>query len=117
MQIEDDGIECIKIEAMDVEELLLEAKERIEQKAVLDKHYRTICKHISCGRNMDKEYTTYNDIPCCKNRLYLPEALRKRTMKSEHDSKVAGPFGQDRTMKLIFRNFSWPNKETDVRKY
>jgi len=38
-------------------------------------------------------------------------------MTSEHDSKVAGHFGRDRTMELISRNFFWPKMEDDVRQY
>jgi len=38
-------------------------------------------------------------------------------MDSEHDSKVAGHFGQERTMELLTQSFYWPNMEPDVRKY
>jgi hypothetical protein len=38
-------------------------------------------------------------------------------MKSEHDSKIAGHFGRDRTMELVSRNFYWPKMEDDVRKF
>jgi len=38
-------------------------------------------------------------------------------MKSEHDSKMAGDCGRDRTMELISRNIYWPKMEDDVRKY
>jgi len=38
-------------------------------------------------------------------------------MKSEHDSKVAGHFGRDRTMELISRNFYCQSMEYDIRKF
>jgi len=38
-------------------------------------------------------------------------------MKSEHDSKIAGHFGRDRTMELISRNFYCPKMEDDIRQY
>ena len=43
-----------------------------------------------------------------KLRLYIPEGLQERIMSSEHDSRVAGHFGQDKTLELIRRNFWWP---------
>jgi len=54
---------------------------------------------------------------CWKNRIYVPEGLRQRVIQSEHDSKVAGHFGRERTMELLSRNFYWTNMERDVRKY
>jgi len=38
-------------------------------------------------------------------------------MRSEHDSKVAGHFGRERTMELVTRNFYWPNMDTELWKY
>jgi hypothetical protein len=39
---------------MAVELLSPEAKERIEEKAMLDNKYQEICKQVSAGRNNDK---------------------------------------------------------------
>ena len=47
----------------------------------------------------------------------MPDGMRQRVMKSEHDSEVAGHFGRERTMELISRNFYWPNVERDIQKY
>jgi hypothetical protein len=35
----------------------------------------------------------------------------------EHDSKVAGHFGRERTLELLTRNFYWTNMECNVRNY
>jgi hypothetical protein len=40
----DDNFEPIQISVLDVEQLLAEAKETIEQKAMLDDKYRDVCK-------------------------------------------------------------------------
>ena len=37
--------------------------------------------------------------------------------KSEHDSKVAGHFGQEKTIELVRRNFWWPGMDTDIAEY
>ena len=52
-----------------------------------------------------------------KKRLYVPQALRERILNSEHDSKVAGHFGQDKTLELVRRNFWWPGMKAEVIRY
>src|SRR5690606_9303085 len=51
---------------------------------------------------IDKE----NKVLLWKQRLYIPDndALRVKILESEHDSRVAGHFGQDKTVELIRRN-------------
>jgi len=112
-----DEYETIQISAMDVEQLLPEAKETIKEKAVLDERYRALCKQVSSGEVVDKNFTMPDGLLCWKNRIYIPEGLRQRVIQSEHDSKVAGHFGRERTMELLSRNFYWTNMERDVRKY
>jgi len=34
--------------------------------------------------------------------------LKKMILESEHDTKIAGHMGQDKTIQLIRRNFWWP---------
>jgi len=42
--------------------------------------------------------------------LWIPEDgnLKKMILESEHDTKITGHMGQDKTIKLIRRNFWWP---------
>jgi len=42
--------------------------------------------------------------------LWIPEDgnLKKLILESEHDTKIAGHMGQDKTIELIRRNFWWP---------
>jgi len=109
--------ETIQIAAIDVDQLLPEAKERIKEKALLDDKYRDLYKQISSGGNIDGNFAIVNELLCCKNRVYVAEGLRQRVMQSEHDSKVAGHFGRERTLELLSRNFYWTTMERDVRKY
>ena len=108
--------ESIQISAMHVEQLLPEGKERIKEKAMLDQKYRDLCKQVSSG-NTDGNFTITNELLCWKNRIYVPEGPRQRVIPSEHDLKVAGHFGRERTLELLSRNFYWTNMERDVRKY
>jgi len=43
-----------------------------------------------------------------KGRLWVPEGLVDQVLRSEHDTKVAGHMGQDKTIELVRRNFWWP---------
>ena len=43
-----------------------------------------------------------------KSLLWVPEELVQEILESEHDTKVAGHMGQDKTIELIRRNFWWP---------
>jgi len=43
-----------------------------------------------------------------KNKLWVPSELVQQIMESEHNTKVAGDMGQDKTIELVRRNFWWP---------
>jgi len=117
MEIEDDDFQEICIGAMELELLLPEQKQRIINDALQDDDYRSICKRISRGTNEDSNYEIWEDLLCWKGRLYAPQRTRDRIIKSEHDSKIAGHFGRDRTLELVSRNFYWPKMEDDIRKF
>jgi len=80
----------------------------------LDDEYRSICEQLSSGDVIDQYYKLKDDILCWKNGVYARKEMRQRIMKSEHDSKVAGHFGRERTMELITPNYHWPNMEMDI---
>jgi hypothetical protein len=56
-----------------VEQLLPEAKERIEEKARLDGKYRELCKQVLSGGNINKGFSILNKLLCWRNRIYIPE--------------------------------------------
>jgi len=43
-----------------------------------------------------------------RNKLWVPSELIQQIMESEHNTKVAGHMGQDKTIELMRRNFWWP---------
>jgi len=55
-----------------------------------------------------KEVHCKNNLLYRRNLLWIPKGLVQRIMESEHDTKVAGHMGQDKTIELIRRNFWWP---------
>src|SRR5204862_7552038 len=60
-----------------------------------------------------------NGILYRKNLLWIPKdpAVKRSVLQSEHDSKVAGHFGQDKTIELIRRNFWWPHMDEEIIEY
>ena len=43
-----------------------------------------------------------------RNLLWVPEGMVQQILESEHDSRIAGHMGQDKTIELIRWNFWWP---------
>jgi len=76
MQIDDEGYELISIGALDINQLLPEGKKRIKENALLDDEYQSICKQLSSGDIIDKQYQLKDDILWWKNRVYVPAAMR-----------------------------------------
>jgi hypothetical protein len=72
--------ESIQISAMEVEQLLPEAKERSKEKAMLDDRYREICKQVATNGNVDKNFALIDELFCWKGREYVPEGLRQRVI-------------------------------------
>jgi len=59
-----DHFEIINIGALEVQQLLPEAKERIKEKALLDDEYVAICRQLSFGGNVDKNYVIRGKLLC-----------------------------------------------------
>ena len=53
------------------------------------------------------------------NRIFVPEAdnLRLQILRTFHNHPTAGHFGQNRTLELICREYTWPGIHTFVKDY
>ncbi|CAI5472253.1 unnamed protein product [Closterium sp. Yama58-4] len=53
------------------------------------------------------------------NRIWVPayQPLRELLTQEVHDSNLSGHFGTDKTLKLLQRNYYWPDMLTDVQRY
>jgi len=60
------------------------------------------------------EWNWENNLLYRWNLLWVPEGLVQRIMESEHDTKVAGHMGQDKTIELIRRNLRWPKMKERI---
>src|SRR4029077_11909890 len=53
------------------------------------------------------------------NRVYVPDTddLRLRILRYKHDHPLSGHFGQNRTLELVRREYTWPGIRTFVKDY
>ena len=68
---------------------------------------------------VDKHLSVSEELLWFKQRLYIPNImpLRLRLLEHDHDSKVAGHWGQAKTLELLTRNWYWPNMEVSINDY
>jgi hypothetical protein len=83
--------------------------QRVRIKSLQDDRYQLFIN----TKLEDKDRVIQEGLIYFKGRLQVPdiEELRLEITESEHDSKVAGHFGQKKTLELISRNFYWLKME------
>ena len=66
-----------------------------------------------------KNITLEDGVLYYRHRLWVPDAngLRLEVAQNDHDSKVAGHFGIDKTVELIKRNYFWPDMDKWISEY
>ncbi len=90
----------------------------VKEAAKDDEDYQTMVQRVRAGHGED-HVELQDDLLYWKCRLWVPrnDALRLRIAQEEHDSRVAGHFGQDKTLELVTRNYYWPRLERWVTEY
>ena len=60
-----------------------------------------------------------NSLLLLNNRIYVPSAgnLCTRVLQYNHDHILAGYFGQNKTLELVHRGYSWPSLHADVQQF
>ena len=58
-----------------------------------------------------------DDILYYRGRLYVPKLMIPTILESEHDSKLAGHFGQKKTIEIVRRIVRWTGMDTDIIEY
>jgi len=81
--------------------------EEIGKLAKEDPQYQE-AKEAALEELAPKEIKIQSNLLYRKEKLWIPAAAVQRAMESEHDTRVAGHMGQDKTIELIRRNFWWP---------
>jgi hypothetical protein len=103
---------------LSVEQFKPEFLDRVRSFIPGDEVYNTQLRLTEEGKGQ-KGTTVEEGLLYYKNRLWIPDSneLRQEIATSEHDSKVAGHFGQGKTLELMTRHFFWPNLEKWVEDY
>jgi len=73
-------------------------------------------KHISTDGQWSMDP---NGLLLLDNRIYVPSAgsLHTRILQYNHDHILAGHFGQNKTLELVCRGYSWPSLRADVQQF
>src|SRR5258705_10891525 len=79
--------------------------------------FRTDTKWHKALTQGNPDFTQDDNLIFHKGRLFVPQPLRLETLKSRHDSLLAGHPGRNRTLTLVSRDYSWPGMQTYVRRY
>ena len=88
--------------------------------AAVDPLYKEMAKAFEGGsKSVGKTVTMEDGLLFVKGRWYVPsnKELMNKILKAEHDSRVAGHFGQFKTLERIKANFYWPWMDQEVEKY
>ena len=56
---------------------------------------------------------------CYDNRIWIPDTddLQLRILLNKHDHLLSGHYGQNKTMELVRRDYTWPRVQTFVKDY
>ena len=73
-------------------------------------------KHISADGQWSMDP---NGLLLLDNRIYVPSAgnLRTCVLQYNHDHILARHFGQNKTLELVCRGYSWPSLHADVQQF
>ena len=86
----------------------------VREEGKKDQAYEHTRKQEAAAGEQPPKDRKVKDLSCKNNLLYrlnllwVPTGLIQKVMESEHDTKVAGHMGQNKTIELIRRNFWWP---------
>jgi len=88
--------------------------EEIKKEGEKDEEYKRMMEREAASEELapkDRKASDIkkeNEVLYRKGLLWVPQGLIQRILESEHDTKVVGHMGQDKTLELIQWNFWWP---------
>ena len=95
-------------------------RQRLMEEAVNDPDYLKIRTQV-LGKEeaVSPAYTVEDEMLFYKSRFVVPnsEELKKDILREEHDSRVAGHYGQHKTMERVTANFYWKNMDIWIEDY
>jgi hypothetical protein len=95
-----------------------ECLEKVRSEGDKDEEYKNELNHLLENEEQEQNILHQEDgILYRKLKLWVPSRLRLEVCESEHDNKVAGHMGQDKTKELKRTNFWWPGMNDEIVKY
>lgn len=93
--------------------------EKVKRAAEEDEIYGNTLAAQERAKEKDDKIAVVDGLLYFKDRLWLPDSdeLRLEVARIEHDSKVAGHFGMEKTEELMTRNFYWPGMSKWIADY
>ncbi|MBW0527622.1 hypothetical protein O181_067337 [Austropuccinia psidii MF-1] len=107
--IKEDGIPNSIFFSIKVE-LFSDLVDKIKKEVWKDNDYKEILKQLARGESVpDHSLEPQAKLLLFKDRVVIPrnEEIQLNILQKHHDSALAGPPGQEKTLKLIKRDFNW----------
>ncbi|MBW0580938.1 hypothetical protein O181_120653 [Austropuccinia psidii MF-1] len=117
--IKQDGIQESRFFSIKVE-VFSDLVDKIQKEVWQDKDYKEIVKQLSRGESIpDYSLEPQAKLLLFKDRVVIPsnEELQLNILQKRHDSPLAGHPGQEKTLKLIKRDFYWAGMNQFIKDY
>ncbi|MBW0494568.1 hypothetical protein O181_034283, partial [Austropuccinia psidii MF-1] len=117
--IKQDGIQESRFFSIKVE-ILSDLVHKIQKEVWQDKDYKEILKKLARGESVtDYSLEPQAKLLLLKNRVVIPsnEEILLNILQKRHDSPLAGHPGQEKTLKLIKRDFDWAGMNQLIKDY
>ncbi|MBW0552840.1 hypothetical protein O181_092555, partial [Austropuccinia psidii MF-1] len=117
--IKQDGIEESRFFSIKVE-IFSYLVDKIQKEVWKDKDYKEILKQLERGKSVaDYSLEPQAKLLLFKDRVVIPinEEMQLNILQKHHDSPLAGHPGQERTFKLIKRDFYWAGMNKFIKDY
>ncbi|MBW0569298.1 hypothetical protein O181_109013, partial [Austropuccinia psidii MF-1] len=117
--IKQDEIQASKFFAVNVEEFsnLIES---IQKALWQDSQYRSILQYLGKGKSVqDYSLDSPSQLLLFKDWVVVPNdpTIQLSILQKRHDSALAGHPGQEKTLKLVKRDFHWPGMTQFIKDY
>ncbi|MBW0572504.1 hypothetical protein O181_112219, partial [Austropuccinia psidii MF-1] len=117
--IKQDGIQESRFFSIKVE-VFSDLVDKIQKEVWQDKDYKEILKQLARGESIpDYSLEPQAKLLLFKDRVVIPsnEELQLNILQKRHDSPLAGHPGQEKTLKLIKRDFYWAGMNQFIKDY
>ncbi|MBW0532975.1 hypothetical protein O181_072690, partial [Austropuccinia psidii MF-1] len=101
-------------------EIFSDLVDKIQRDVWQDKNYKEILKQLARGESVpDYSLEPQAKFLLLKDRVVIPsnEKLQPNILQKHHDSPLAGHPGQEKTLKLIKRDFYWDGMNQFIKDY